>query len=36
MYGPASKQASTTAAKNALKDYQTAWEGSLSNLSARR
>ena len=32
MYGPASKQASTTAAKAALKDYQTAWEGSLSNL----
>jgi hypothetical protein len=32
MYGPASKQASTTTAKNALKDYQTAWEGSLSNL----
>ena len=32
MYGPASKQASTTAAKAALKDYQTAWEGTLSNL----
>ena len=32
MYGAASKQASTTAAKAALKDYQTAWEGSLSNL----
>ncbi len=32
MYGPASKQASTTAAKAALKDYQTAWESSLSNL----
>ncbi len=32
MYGPVSKQASTTASKAALKDYQTAWEGSLSNL----
>jgi hypothetical protein len=32
MYGPASKQVSTTAAKAALKDYQTAWEGSLTNL----
>ncbi|HVE89398.1 MAG TPA: hypothetical protein VNA44_06820 [Burkholderiaceae bacterium] len=32
MYGPASKQASTTAAKASLKEYQTAWEGSLSNL----
>ncbi len=32
MYGPASKQAATTAAKSALKDYQTAWESSLSNL----
>ena len=32
MYGPASKQVSTTAAKAALKDSQTAWEGSLSNL----
>ena len=32
MYGSASKQASTTAAKAALKEYQTAWEGSLSNL----
>jgi len=32
MYGPASKQVSTTTAKSALKDYQTAWEGSLSNL----
>ena len=32
MYGPASKQASTTAGKAALKEYQTAWEGSLSNL----
>lgn len=32
MYGPASKQVSTTAAKGALKDYQTAWESSLSTL----
>jgi hypothetical protein len=32
MYGPASKQASTTAAKAALKDYQTAWESALSSL----
>jgi len=32
MYGPASKQISTTAAKGALKDYQTAWESSLSTL----
>ena len=32
MYGPASKQISTTAAKAALKDYQTAWESSLSNV----
>ena len=32
MYGSASKQATSTAAKAALKEYQTAWEGSLSNL----
>jgi hypothetical protein len=32
LYGPVSKQASTTAGKAALKDYQTAWESSLSNL----
>lgn len=32
MYGPASKQAASTAAKAALKDYQTAWEGSLTNI----
>ena len=32
MYGPASKQTLTTAAKSALKDYQTAWESSLSTL----
>ncbi len=32
MYGPATKQASTTASKAALKEYQTAWESSLSNL----
>ena len=32
MYGPAAKQASTNSAKAALKDYQTAWEGSLSTL----
>lgn len=32
MYGGAAKQATTTSAKAALKDYQTAWEGSLSTL----
>ena len=32
MYGSVSKQTSTTASKAALKDYQTAWEGSLSTL----
>jgi hypothetical protein len=32
MYSPASKQTSTTASKAALKDYQTAWESSLSTL----
>ncbi len=32
MYGPASKQTSTTASKAALKEYQTAWESSLSTL----
>ena len=32
MYGPASKQTSTTSGKAALKDYQTAWEGSLTAL----
>jgi hypothetical protein len=32
MYGPAVKQTSTTSAKAALKDYQTAWEGSLTTL----
>ncbi|MGZ9074338.1 MAG: hypothetical protein ACXW13_01050 [Burkholderiaceae bacterium] len=32
MYGPASKQTPTTASKAALKEYQTAWEDSLSTL----
>ncbi len=32
MYGSASKQTLTTASKGALKDYQTAWESSLSTL----
>ena len=32
MYGTASKQTTTTASKSALKDYQTAWESSLSTL----
>ncbi len=32
MFGPASKQASTTPGKAALKDYQTAWENSLTSL----
>ena len=32
MYGTASKQTATTASKAALKDYQTAWESSLSTL----
>ncbi len=32
MYGPASKQTMTTASKGALKDYQTAWESSLTTL----
>lgn len=32
MYGTASKQTLTTASKGALKDYQTTWESSLTNL----
>ena len=32
MYGSAAKQASTNSAKAVLKDYQTAWEGSLTTL----
>ena len=32
MYGSVSKQTLTTASKGALKDYQTAWESSLSTL----
>ena len=32
MYGSATKQASTNSAKAVLKDYQTAWEGSLTTL----
>ena len=33
MYGSAAKQATSTPAKAALKDYQTAWEASLGNLA---
>ena len=33
MYGSAAKQATSTPAKAALKEYQTAWEASLTNLS---
>lgn len=32
MYGSASKQTLTTASKGALKDYQVAWENSLTTL----
>ena len=32
MYGSAAKHASSNSAKAVLKDYQTAWEGSLSTL----
>lgn len=32
MYGSASKYAASTPARAALKDYQTAWEGSLTTL----
>lgn len=32
MYGTAAKQASATSTKAALKDYQAAWEGSLTTL----
>jgi len=32
MYGSAAKFASTNSAKAALKDYQSAWEGSLNTL----
>lgn len=33
MYGSAAKQATSTPAKAALKEYQTAWEASLTNLA---
>lgn len=33
MYGSAAKQALSTPVKAALKEYQTAWEASLANLS---
>lgn len=32
MYAPVSKQTLNSVSKGALKDYQTAWESSLSNL----
>ena len=32
MYGPVVKQTSTASAKAALKDYQTAWESSLTTM----